>query len=93
MLSALSKEWHHVVSAWHIMSIEGDFIRSGHRISDVRFRDLQVRRDLVLYCDQRRNRQAGGYGIQGLGGALVEENSRKLFKYCRFAIGRCVANN
>jgi septum formation protein len=73
MLKALSQGWHHVVSAWHICSVDARFVRFGHRISDVCFRDLQ---DDEIWSYIRTGEgydKAGSYGIQGLGAALVEE--------------------
>ena len=40
MLSVLSKGWHHVVSSWHVRSVDESFVRSGHCVSDVHFRTL-----------------------------------------------------
>ena len=73
MLSALSKDWHHVVSAWYISSTDGDFVRSGHQISDVRFRKLEDKEILSYIATKEGRDKAGSYGIQGLGAALVEE--------------------
>ena len=73
MLSILSNGWHHVVSAWHVCSIDMSFVRSGHCISDVCFRPLRDE-EIWSYIETGEGYdKAGSYGIQGLGAALVQE--------------------
>ena len=73
MLSVLSKDWHHVVSAWHICSVDMGFVRSGHCVSDVRFRALRDEEIWSYIKTGQGYDKAGSYGIQGLGAALVQE--------------------
>ena len=73
MLSVLSKDWHHVVSSWHVCSVDKSFVRSGHCVSDVRFRTLRDE-EIWSYIETGEGYdKAGSYGIQGLGAALVQE--------------------
>ena len=73
MLKALSTDWHEVRSGWFLLRADGAKQDHGLSLSRVRFRPLT---DAELYAYIRTGEgrdKAGGYGIQGLGAALVEE--------------------
>ena len=70
MLAALSGNEHEVVSGWCVR--HGEVVRHGIETSRVRFRALN-RRQIDRYVETGEPLdKAGAYGIQGLGGELVE---------------------
>ena len=73
MLRKLSTDWHLVLSAWHLLKVDGTKRESGVCHSEVRFRPLSDR-EIHCYISTGEGRdKAGSYGIQGLGAALIEE--------------------
>ena len=71
MLMSMQGEWHNVITAWAISNCETKELFHGHAISQVRFRILNEQECLAYIDTQEGKDKAGGYGIQGLGSALV----------------------
>jgi len=71
MLARLSGRWHQVLSA--VALATGSGVQCALSRSEVRFRTLSPR-ECVAYWDSGEPRdKAGGYAIQGLGAAFIEE--------------------
>jgi|AMFO01.1.fsa_nt_gi Nucleotide-binding protein implicated in inhibition of septum formation len=70
ILRRLAGRWHEVTTAW---CLRGTRTFEGHRTSRVRFRELGVAEIASYVATGEGADKAGAYGIQGRGGALVDE--------------------
>lgn len=70
ILRQLSGRWHEVTTAW---CLRGARTIEGHRTSRVRFRELGAAEIANYVATGEGADKAGAYGIQGRGGALVDE--------------------
>jgi len=73
ILLSLQGTWHEVITAWAIYNCNSLQCIHGHAISGVRFRSLTQNECEAYIQTQEGKDKAGGYGIQGLGAALVSE--------------------
>ena len=71
ILTTLQGTWHEVITAWSLYNTKTREIHCDHAISKVLFRPL-THNERVSYIQTREGiDKAGGYGIQGVGAALV----------------------
>ena len=89
MLSSLAGRRHSVITGWASIDASGE-LHSGLSQAEIQFRDLQ-RSDIEAYVATGECMdKAGGYGIQGDGGQLVESYDGNFdtivgFSYCSSA--------
>ena len=69
MLKSLNGRTHQVISAVALLS--GGQVRQAHSITTVTFRFMEDARLAAYVATGEGADKAGGYGIQGLGGAMV----------------------
>ena len=73
MLQTLSIGWHDVRSSWFLLNSNEALCEYGISLSQVKFRPLNDE-EIQAYIETGEGQdKAGGYGIQGLGAALVDE--------------------
>ena len=71
ILKTLQGTWHEVITAWSLYNTKTKETHANHAISRVLFRSL-THNECVSYVQTGEGTdKAGGYGIQGLGAALV----------------------
>lgn len=75
ILAELSGGWHSVTTGWcvHARVGEGAQVQHGTVSARVRFRDLSPAMVAAYIATGEGSDKAGGYGVQGLGAALVAE--------------------
>jgi septum formation protein len=71
ILQFLQDTWHDVITAWSIYNCKTKQQQSGHAVSKVLFRPLSAQQCISYIHTGEGKDKAGGYGIQGLGAALV----------------------
>jgi len=70
MLRLLAGQWHEVYTG--VVVAVGDLQHAATVVTRVRFRPLSVAEMTAYWASGEPADKAGGYGIQGLGGALIE---------------------
>ena len=71
ILKTLQGTWHEVITAWSLYDTKNQKIHKNHAISKVLFRPL-THNECVSYIQTGEGvDKAGGYGIQGVGAALI----------------------
>lgn len=71
ILESLQGTWHEVITAWSLYNTKTQEIHANHAISRVLFRSL-THNECISYIKTGEGAdKAGGYGIQGVGAALV----------------------
>ena len=74
VLAALSGKWHKVTTAWCLWDgISNQPTHHEHTTTRVCFRTLDAATIAVYVSTGEGLDKAGGYGIQGIGSALIEE--------------------